>query len=208
MSNVAEAIAEAVRKRGEDAEENALIEVRVGFAKDKLIPKFVRWAKETADVLHPLQTKVHRAISLDLFEMTGKGFHGEVNLGGITVHPVVGNRAISFSIFGSYDPLNGILSYIILLSPLIPLKDSIYKTIENTMAKPAPKLKVDVESKCYDYSFQISTSKCGEVRATKVEWPHINSERYAQYLQEMWMYVSDLVFALAGPNSYEGEKNG
>lgn len=207
MSNVSEAISEAVRRRGEDAEANALLEVRVGFAKDKLIPKSIRWAKETADALHPLPTKIHRAISLDLFEMTG-GFQKEVNLGGITVHPVVGRKEINFSIFGAYDPLNGILSYIVIMSPLIPLKDSIFKTIENTTSKPAPVLKVDGESKCYDYSFQITTTKCGEVRAVKVEWPHINSERYAQYLQEMWMYVSDLVFALAGPNSYEGENHG
>ena len=191
---VSQAIAEAISRRGKEAEKNTLMEVRVGFAKDILIPKMMRWATETKDKISPLIGSIHKALSFDLVNMCGDEFSNEVNLGGITVYP---QPQVSVSVFGSYEPICSTIRYIVILDPVIETGNDVWSLVSEQYKTPIPEMLYAGESlKSRRPNF---AGREMNIVSSVVEWPRISGQGYIKYLEDMWDYTSDLLFILAGP---------
>jgi len=192
----------AVSLSGEQAEANALMEIRVNFARDILIPKMVRFVKETHQRVYPVPCLVHKAVSYDLADKCGDEFNSVVNLGGITVKPLPASRETSISFFTAYDPKASVLKYIVAFHPLMRLKSDLFNAIVQTDGKDIPHLKVEeiggpieyyIERKFGSYGLEIN------VFNTKFQWPCLRSHNFYDYLNNMWSFAADLTFELAGP---------
>jgi hypothetical protein len=191
---VSQAIAEAISRRGREAEKNTLMEIRVGFAKDTLIPKMMRWATETKDKISPLIGSIHKALSFDLVNMCGDEFSNEVNLGGITVYP---QPQVSVSVFGSYEPICSTIRYIVILDPVIETGNDVWSLVSEQYKTPIPEMLYAGESlKSRRPNF---AGREMNIVSSVVEWPRISGQGYIKYLEDMWDYTADLLFILAGP---------
>ena len=192
----------AVSLGGEQAEANALMEIRVNFARDMLIPKMARFVKETHQRVHPVPCLIHKAISYDLAEQCGDEFNNVVNLGGITVKLLPSSRETSVSVFTAYDPKASVLKYIVAFHPLMRLKSDLFNAVVQADGKTMPHLKVEEiggPAECYiERKFGASGLEVN-ICNTKFQWPCLRGHNFYDYLNNMWSFAADLTFELAGP---------
>ncbi len=190
---VSQAIADAISQRGRDAEKNTLMEIRVGFAKDVLIPKMMRWATETKDKVSPLICSVNKALSFDLVNLCGDEFSNEVNLGGITMYT---RPQVSLSIFGSYEPVSSTIRHIVLIDPAIEIGSDVFSILTDQYRSSVPVIQVGESARSRRPNF---AGREMHIVSTVIEWPKLSGQAYLQYLNDMWGFLGDFLFILAGP---------
>ena len=206
MKVVKEAIEKALKEKEIQAEKQARLEIRVAFAKELLIPKMAAFVKRKIEELHPLQCSYHKPLSYDLVTVCGEAYAHEVNLGGLLVRPSLSNRDIVFSIFGSYDPLNSMLKTTIALNPVTKMDVDIFKSTSMLTGKPIPEISID-SAALNNSSVYLTEAGCGKqlhVDQTEVLWPYIDGDAYSRYLNDIWDYTADVLFAVSGPSKKEG----
>ena len=206
MKVVQETIQKAVQAKGLMAEEQARLEVRVNFARELLITKMARFVKEKIETMHPLQCSQHKALSYDLVTVCGDKFAKEVNLGGLLVRPSIANRDIVFSLFGSYDPIDSVLKTIVAITPNTAMEVDVFTSTRLLTGKPIPEVGKD-SAAINNSTVYVETGPSGKelhVDCTELVWPHMDGESYFKYLNDLWEYTADVLFAVAGPGKKEG----
>lgn len=204
--NVESAKIEAIKAIGQRVQENALMEIRVGFAKDILIPRMARFVKETQQHLHPLNCNIHKSLSYDLVDVCGPEFANVVNLGGITVFPVKKCGYTTISVFTAYDPRESVLKYIVAFSPLLKLKTDLFEAIGLADGKKTPVLSnnSDITADVYVERKFAPLGREADIHCTALPWTCMNGDSFFNYLESMWEFVADFTFALAGPTQKNG----
>lgn len=207
MKIVEQAVEAAIQEKGIMAERQARLEVRVNFAKEILIPKMARFAKEKIEQLNPLQCGYHKALSYDLVTVCGDKFAKEVNLGGLLIRPSMANRDIVFSLFGSYDPIDSILKTIVAITPNTTMEVDVFTSTRLLTGKLIPEVGRD-SAAINNSTVYVEAGPDGKelhVDCTELVWPHMDGEYYFKYLNDLWEYTADILFAVAGTVSKRKE---
>ena len=182
-----------IKKIGERTEKNTLMEIRVNFAKDILIPKTMRVFKEIKEKVYPMDTAIHNGLGIALANETGKT--SVVNLGGITVWMEDGRK---FSMYSAYDPVEELVEFVVVITPLFHIED-LFEAAAIYCNKPMPSIGMPVE-------FDTGRNTCmthltGKVMyedKQKISWPLVNGEAYAEYLCGMTECIMELCSEICG----------
>jgi len=204
----------AAIKAGEMAEDNARMEIRVGFAKDKLIPYTMRFMKELSENLKPLVTRLNKAQGVELSDFlegarlkSGEVVdpHSIMNLGGITIYC---KPESSINIFCGYVPREEIIQVMVGFQPRIEYPQDLWEACSILSRKPIPYLKLKDSSLAEQVTFKMlqfhrrkdavssHINKEINVISIKAGWPLICGEEFFAYLSAAWALVADTSFDL------------
>lgn len=208
---------EAIRKEasanlGERAESNIRLEIRVDFAKDRLVPKVGRFVKELQESVKPIPTIIHKALSSDLswflkdFESVGVEPSKIMNLGGITIKnsSIVDKAADVAVLFGLEPECQKVHMYVeigraIAYPANLPESDrnifDICKIIsENKL--PSLQLKNGEVSESDTYEYVRPNGKEVHVLENIFNWPLVSGDNFFEYINKAWSYIENPLFEL------------
>jgi hypothetical protein len=182
-----------IKKIGERAEKNTLMEIRVNFAKDILIPKTMRVFREIKEKVYPMDTTIQNGLGIALANETGKT--SVVNLGGITVWMEDGRK---FSLYSAYDPVEELVEFIVVITPLFHIED-LFEAAAIYCNKPMPSIGMPVEFDTGRSTYMTPlTNKVMYVDKQKISWPLVDGEAYADYLSGMSECIMELCSEICG----------
>lgn len=184
-----------IRKIGDRAESNTRMEIRVGFAKDVLIPKTMKVFKEIKERLSPMETSIHNGLSISLAAITG--LTSIVNLGGITVWMEDGRK---FSMYSGYDPEVDLVELIVVINPIFPI-DDLFAAAEIYCSKPMPCIGMPPEfdgKKRNTHAVSLTAKRMMFIDEQPIRWPLVSGDSYEAYLRGITDCMMDLCSEICG----------
>jgi len=199
----------AAKKAGEMVERNTRLEIRVDFAKERLLPPVARFMRELSEVVKPIPSTIIRGLNTDMSHAlegamlkSGKEInHSQImSLGGINIKcdPTSNNSYISLLV--GFRPNEEIISIFACLKPKIDYPQDLWDACSIVVSKEIPKLKLKDGTTAPQGTFKAVRADKKEVNVleAKAAWPLICGDEFYSYLSAAWALVADTSFDLIG----------
>ena len=199
----------AAKKAGEMVERNTRLEIRVDFAKERLLPPVARFMRELSEVVKPIPSTIIRGLNTDMSHAlegamlkSGKEInHSQImNLGGINIKcdPTSNNSYINLLV--GFKPNEEVISIFACLKPKIDYPQDLWDACSIVVSKEIPKLKLKDGTTAPQGTFKAVRSDKREVNVleAKAAWPLICGDEFYVYLSAAWALIADTSFDLIG----------
>lgn len=199
----------AAKKAGEMVERNTRLEIRVDFAKERLLPPVAKFMRELSEVVKPIPSTIVRGLNTDMSHAlegamlkSGKEInHSHImNLGGINIKcdPTSNNSYINLLV--GFKPNEEIISIFACLKPKIDYPQDLWDACSIVVSKEIPKLKLKDGTTAPQGTFKAVRSDKREVNVleAKAAWPLICGDEFYVYLSAAWALIADTSFDLIG----------
>lgn len=199
----------AAKKAGEMVERNTRLEIRVDFAKERLIPPVARFMKELSEVVKPIPSTIVRGLNPDMYSILDGAVlksggelnvSGVMNLGGINIKCSPMSNSSYLNLLVGFRPNEEIISIFACLRPKIDYPQDLWDACSIVVSKEIPRLKLKDGTTAPQGTFKAIKSDKREINVleAKAPWPMICSEEFYSYLSAAWALVADTSFDLIG----------
>lgn len=198
----------AAKKAGEMVERNTRLEIRVDFAKERLLPPVARFMRELSEVIKPIPSTIVRGMNDMSHALEGAMLksgkeinHSQImNLGGINIKcdPTSNNSYINLLV--GFKPNEEVISIFACLKPKIDYPQDLWDACSIVVSKEIPKLKLKDGTTAPQGTFKAVRSDKREVNVleAKAAWPLICGDEFYVYLSAAWALIADTSFDLIG----------
>lgn len=207
LEGVRERLAE---KAGLMTEKNALIEVRVNFAKEVLFPKVARFTKELSEIIKPIPSTITKGLSADLaWLLEGNTSNGPVehyssvlNLGGINLKFDEKNPTnTSIGIHFGYRPEESCICMYVATAEGLQYDGfhNVFDLARLTYQKeaPFPKIRLSDKAEMGGTAYKLrNNDKEISVLRTNIVWPLMTGDAFYNYISDCLIYIQDTVLEI------------
>lgn len=207
LESIRERLAE---KAGLMTEKNAIMEVRVNFAKEVLFPKVARFTKELSEIVKPIPSTISKGLSADLaWLLEGNTSNGPVehyssvlNLGGINLKFDDKNPTnTSLGIHFGYRPEESCICMYVATAEGLEYHDihDLFNLARSTYQRetPFPKIKLLDKAEMGGTSYKLKNKNMEiSVLRTNIVWPIVTGDAFYNYITDCLVYIQDIALEI------------